>query len=363
MGTISAKTLNEALAKAKNVGVVEESFVIGDCEVTLRNLRPDEYAAVLQDCQGLEDVQYLNTYQKGHIARSIVAINGVDLHGVEFVDSEEPDPKKPGQAKHVKLELHTYLLKNVIETWGKEAVYTAYRKFGDVVELAERKAKEGIQFLMPEETDEEKYRRLLLEAKEYEDNIPNTMVDQILDDVGLMRKSTADEIKAAMERADQLAREQEQSEPSLEPVSETAIAPVQVAVAVEATPQAEVNRPSAQRPPDPHQTLQEAIAARRQPVASSLPVVQQATAEAPAASRASQIAALEAEAGVGGVDPTALTLPGRNGQPIPVAAYGAATEVVEIKKQESFDPNAARQILDKPPVAGINPRYRPPTRL
>ena len=66
MGTVSAKQLNTAMAKAKAVGMVEEGFTIGDCEVVLRNLRPDEYEAVVAETSELEDLTYLNAYQSAH---------------------------------------------------------------------------------------------------------------------------------------------------------------------------------------------------------------------------------------------------------------------------------------------------------
>jgi len=353
MSTLSAKKLNEALSKAKNVGLVEESFTIEDCELTLRNLRPAEYADVLQDCSGLESVEYLNAYQRGHLARSIVAINGIDLHSTDFVEVEEDDPKKPGQVRTVKLELHTYLNKHVLRTWSKEAVYTAMRKFGDVVAAAERKAKDGITFVVADETPEEKYRRLLLEAKECEDEIPATMLDSILDDMGFMRKSTADEIKAAMARTDALAREQEVQAPTPEPVP-VAPEPV-VSRPIEPEPEA----PQAARRPsvaDPHVTLQQAIAARQAPVpAPATPVVQAAQGESPAVSRTSEIAALEADL------PTSL--PGSHG-PIEVYRPEQRPEPVELRqRQQPFDASAASAILDKPPAAGINPRFRPPPKV
>lgn len=379
MGTIDGKKLRDALTKAKNIGLVEDTFTIGDCEVTLRSLRPDEYAAVLQESHGLNDVEYLHTYQRGHLARSIVAINGLDLHDVQFVDDEEPDPKRPDKMRTVKLELPAYLIKHVLSTWGKESVYTAYRKFGDVVELAERKAKEGITFLLPEETDEERYRRLLLEAKEAEESVPSTLVDRILDELGLMRKSTADEIKTAMEKTDQLAREQTAAVPPepeppapsspavAAPMPDTTAPVPATAAPVSAVSAAPVPTPRQARPVDPHQTLQQAIAARQ---AASPDAVGQAVVQAPqidpaAAKRSASIAALEANGAA--PEPTVVlrrelpaTLPGSQG---PIEVLQQVQEPVEITKQERFDPAAATAILDKPAAGGINPRFHPPTRI
>jgi hypothetical protein len=355
MSTIDSKRLRDALAKAKNIGLVEETFTLGDCELVLRSLRPDEYTAVLQECQGLNDMEYLHAYQLGHIARAIVGINGLDFHDVQFVEEEEPDPKRPDKMRTVKLELHSYLTKNVLATWSKEAIYTAYRKFGDVVEQAERKAKEGVTFLLPEETEEERYRRLLLEAKELEDSIPSAMVDRVLEEMGLMRKTTADEIKANMEKLDQLARDKEAAEaPAQAPEPVPSPAVVAAASEVEASPE------PPKRPVDPHQTLQRAIEARK----ATPVVVQAAQGDVPSVKRAAAIAALETNVG-GVVHEDTLppsTLPSSHG-PIEVYRPDQPQAPVEVKKQEQFDPTAAAAILEQPPAAGINPRFRPPQRV
>ena len=131
MGTIPVKTLKDALAKVRNVGLVEEAFSLEGCDFVLRNLRPAEYAAVIQDCADLEDVAYLNRYQMAHLCRSIVEIDGVDLRDVTLVQVDEK----------TKLELHQYLMDHVIATWSKEVLYVAFRKFGDVVETPPEKPK------------------------------------------------------------------------------------------------------------------------------------------------------------------------------------------------------------------------------
>lgn len=313
MSTIAAKKLHEALAKARNVGLVEEAFTIEECDLVFRNLRPDEYAAALQDCNGLEDVAYANAWQKGHITRSIVEINGVDLRDVEYVEVEEDDPTK--STKKVRLELHRYLADHMISSWGKEAIFTAFRKFSDVVELAERKAKEGVTFIVPDETDEEQYRRLLLEVRELESVLPTTLVDSILSDSGFVRKSSQEELKRVEEKTSQLARDLE-VEPEPAPA------------------------PRRNSPVDPHATLQQAIANRRtaEPPALPEPVSEP---EPQRVSRAAEYAALEE--GAFNLNPE------------------SATEVVEVKPKPPVDHKAL--VIDPPVTAGINPRFKAPPRI
>lgn len=334
MGTISAKTLKNAITKARNVGLVEEAFMLEGCELVLRNLRPDEYSALIKDCDGLEDMEYLYQYQKGHLCRAIVELDGVDLRDADYVQLDDDE-----SGKKVKLELHQYLTEHVINSWSKEVLYTAYRKFCDVVEQAERKAKQGITFLLPDETDEERYRRLLTEAKEIEAELPDSLIDSTLEDLGLMRRSTAEEVKRAMERTDQLAREQAAAKVETEAVQPQPQQPVEPPVpAPEPKP--------TPRPVDPHTALQRAIEARKVPQVAIPQPTPAVPVDPKAAARAARLAAIES----GDADPALLAA--ERLQP-------DATEVIEIKKQPPFDPRALVGALDQPARGGLNPRFKP----
>ncbi len=350
MSIIDSKKLNQALARAKNIGVVELSCTISGCDLVFRSLRSEDYTAALQDCDGLPEEAYIPRYQKGHIARAIVEVNGVDLRTTQFVTVDEPD-KVTGGTKKVKLELHKYLTDQMLNTWGKEAVDVAFRKLGEVLELAERRAKEGVTFIAPDETGEEKYRRLLLETRAAEKDLPMTLLDKILEEQGLMRTSTADEIKRVMSRTDQLAREQEAKDAPKPPEVDVVEPeePAEPEAADEGSPPPEVVQTPPARPrapvADPHVTLQQAIAARRPPEVKS----EQNGEAKPSPTRAAQIAALE----------------GSEDSPADVASavylQEGSDDVVEIR-QVPIDPDAVSLIVDNPPVVGINPRFRPPQR-
>lgn len=340
MGSIDFKKLNQALARAKNVGVVELPFSIGECDLVLRSMRSEEYTAALKECDGFPEEEYIAQYQKSHLSRAIVEVNGVDLRDTQFVTVEEPD--KAGGTKKVKLELHRYLADHMLNTWGKEAMDVAFRKLGEVLEVADRKAKEGVTFIAPEETPEEKYRRLLLETRAAEKDLPDSLLDRILDEQGLIRKSTAEEIKQAMSRADELAREQErerEASAALEPVSE----PPEEAPP-EATVEEEVPEPPAKPVvEDPHVALQRAILRRTPEVRS------EQSEEVKPSTRAAQIAALE---GSDQEEPDVSAA---------VSLHSGSEDIVEIRRTP-VDPQAASAIVDNPPVAGINPKFRPPQR-
>jgi hypothetical protein len=377
MGTISAKKITDALAKAKNVGIVEEEFTLDDCSLTLRNLRPDEYTAVLQECKELEELDYLYGYEKGHVSRAVVEINGLSFRDVEFIEVEEEDAQKPGKTKTVKLELHAYIRRTLLDSWSKEAIFTAYRKFGDVVKKAEDKAKAGITFIIPEESAEDKFRRVLGELKDIEDEIPSVLIDKVLDDYGFMRKSTAAEIKSAMEKADKLAREAEAAAETEQPPpdEEDSGTPPPAATAPAAPPPPQAPPPAA--PPVAAAPTSEDLMARRQPLnRAAMPVdphniqarLAQAQAHQPPATtpgvltKAAEYAALETDAGLA-VHPELTNLPGPGEAPIPVSPP-QREEVAELRArgQEAVDAKAFHQIVEKGPSAGINPRYRPPSR-
>lgn len=326
MRIISAKKLSEALTKAQGVGLVEERFTIGDCEVVLRNLRPDEYESIIGETHDEEDLAYLNAYQKSHVSRSIVELNGQDLRDVQFVDVEEDDPKT-GKTRSIKIELHAWITKNILNTWSKEAIFTAYRKIGDVVTLAEERAKAGITFRVPEESRDDKYRRILGELREAEEDLPLELVERLLADFGYMRKTTAKEAAAVDERL------------------------------------AKVEPPPPEPVPQPPEPAPDAVMARRQPL-NQLPVQVPSVIRTPpplapdtppAQSRAAKIAALE-----GDVDSAILA-----GPPVPPQVIQAPqAEVAELsRKQDRADPKGVSQILDQPPTGGINPRYRNPNQM
>lgn len=315
------------------MGLVEEPVTIGDCEFVMRSLRPDEYDAIIEECKDYEDIAYLHAYQKAHVCRAIVELNGVNLRDTRFVESEEDDPKKPGQTKTVNLELHTWINKNVLSTWGREAISAAYRKLGEVVAEAEKKSKEKIVFRAPQETDEEKFRRILGEAREASEDLPEDLVVRILGEYGYEFKTTEAEVKAAAER---LADVPAPPEPEPEPVAA----------------QPEPEPPPAQTPEEimrSRQPLTHSIADGRVPQVLRTPPPDLEPAARPL--RSAQIADLE-----GDIATTA---------PVPPAPAGVTrpTEVATLERKVTpVDPKAIAGIYERPPTGGINPRYRPPTR-
>lgn len=378
MATLSAKKIQEALKKAQNVGQVEEPVTIVGCEIVLRSLRPDEYALIHQETQELEDISYLIAFKREHLARSIVEVNDADLRHVDFVevDVEEDDPKtgKP-VVKTLKLEKHVFIRDYVIGSWSREAIDVAFRKFNDVVATSEKKASEGISFVVPDETAEEKYRRLLSEAKEVQGHIPVELATKIREDLGYITQPTQVELDAANEKLSKLAEEL--------PTEEAAPAPTPPPAQVRVRPP----QPTPpQRPPpivqpkplpqDEDQPTAEEIMRARQPLNLQAEGVQvpaptpspamQANPLIPispaAIKKAAQIAALENMGEEFDPNPP----PALQGGSQITAAYPGMernTPMELTRPVQKVDPFKAEAIFEQPPVAGINARFRKPPQF
>jgi hypothetical protein len=386
MGIVSAKQLTEALQKARSVGMVEETFTIGDCEVTLRNLRPDEYEAVLQECKDLEDVAYLNKWQEGHVCRSIVQINGSDLRDIDFVEVEEPDPKKQGATRQMKRELHDWLRKNILSTWGKEAIFTGYRKFTDVVFLAENKAKENVKFVVAEETAEDKYRRLLGELKELEPEVPPPLVRMALEESGYTHYTQPQDQEALKDFDKNVPKPEGTPPPDAAPAAPAADAPPAPPPAAPAPPIA------AHGPPDQAtqlaQMMRQRVPLNQQPVSvPNLPVAPQDTpviqSVVPASAFIPVVPKHRMPPGVdiglpdGGIPQVGLDDDLRAAPPIPVLPPGMApppgappgfiqppppgaqVPMLTQKGAHMTDPRQLATIVNQPPRSGLNPKYRP----
>jgi hypothetical protein len=393
--TLTADRLGEALKKATQVGLVEEEVTIAGCTITLQSLTPDDYEAIIAELEELEDVEYYHAYQLGHVCRSIIELDGQDLREVAFIEDEAPNgfllwatvPTQdaaqavteavkgaggeaslvPSEEKRtVKYERHEWLRKKLLPSWSREALGVAWRKFAETLVTAEEKAKEGVVFRVPEETAEDKLRRLVGEVMEIHEELPEEIVDKVLEDAGLRKWSKAKEIEEATGRIDKLAQEAAPEAPQARPVPEGAPA---AQVAPEA-PQGAARGPSGLTPqelmdrrqpmdlrgvqaPNPSATT------TRQESASKRPKVpdqlRQAAIQNSAGmtGRSAEIAALEAQ-----LDPTMA-------EPIePVARPPSQRDDVPVleRRAKPLDAGAASTIIDPPPPVGLNPRYKPHQR-
>ena len=398
MATLQATKIREALQKAKRVGRVEEAVTIDGCPLVLQNLAPDDYDAIHAELEGLEDVEYLHAFQAAHVARSIVELGDQDLRDVDFVEDEVPSGKvllsgslskalaeellkkikssggegsitPDGEVRLVKLERHEWLRTRVLSDWGREALAVAWRKFAEVLASADEKAKNGIQFKIPDESSEERYRRLLGELKEVEEDLPTELVQSILGDAGYMTKSSKEELEAVEQKMRNMASSsQEEAQEEEEVAPPPPVQPVRRA-APEPQPQPSQAAP-VQKGPDPQELMRNRQPLNRQAVAPPVPQPQARTRVQPAGEaapvpeqlrraaqannsilgRSAQIAALE-----GAVDPSLVD------EPPP--RVPRSEEVAELSQRgPEVDGRQVAGITDQPPVVGINPRFRPPPK-
>jgi hypothetical protein len=395
MTTVAAQRLSQALTKAKGVGAVEDEVTIMGCPLVLQTLRPQDYEDILAQIEELDDVAYYNAYQIEHVARALIEIDGQDLRDVEYIEDEAPaghlvwatlptEELAQQLLKHVKdaggdaaisvddtkrtvkYERYDWVKRNVVSAWGREALVVVWQKFAELLVTADEKAKEGIEFRMPDESEEDKLRRLLGEISETFEGLPTELIDHVLKDSGLQRSTTVDEMRKATERIDMLAKE-EAPAPAPAPVAPAASAPAPApaAPAPAAPAPAPVASPTAEelmrnRMPLNRRAVQPPIPANQDPqpaqTRAAVPEqLRQAAMQNTAgmSKRTASIAKLEAAADPGGVVTEDLQ------QPPMVAPENVA--VLE-KKAAVLQPGEAAKIIEQPPVAGINPRYKPQPR-
>jgi hypothetical protein len=415
MATLKATKVLEALQKAKQVGRVEEAVTIAGCPLVLQNLSPDDYNAIHADTKALDEVEYLHAYQIGHVSRAIVEIGDQDLRDVEFIEDEVPTGawglaahmpskklaeqitaeikkvggkasviKPDGETRTIKLECHEWL-HDLVAGWGRETVTVAWRKVMDVVAMGEEKAKEGVQFKVPDETSEERYRRLLGELKETEDDLPAELIQSTLAEMGYQPVSTPAELEAADQKLQELSKSQEQAPqappqaPQAPPAAPVAPTTPEPAPAPQAPPEAQQQAPTpppvdpaelmrrrqqlnqqGAQVPTPQQSPTLDPASRPAPVPDQLRkaaemntvALQQQGGAPPLKGRAAEIAALEAQ-----LDPSVLEPAAQ--QPGPRQPH--AEEIPELSQRtEAIDGKALKASVDQPPLVGINPRFKPP---
>lgn len=372
---LKANKIQDAIQKAQRVGEAEDKFTIDGCEVVLRSLQPGEYQAVLDEIEDLEDSAYMNGYRFGHLSRSLIEINGESLREFDFIEvdiEEEVDGVK--QTKTIALERHKFVADYILASWSIPAIETAFRKFGEVVDLSETKAVDGIEFRLPDETPEDKLRRLLSEAKELEGQIPFELVARILNEVGYMSRSSKEELESVDARLANVTPETDSMGSAATPQA--------------ASRQAAAATPSQVQPP----VRPPRVPLNQGPVSVPIPLTQTVTRAGPAQSgppeelRAQPVIPLspevirrarELEALEGGPQGSATSnyqneVERLNSGSSSGPAIQSSTRVAESVPGQAVtssvgapkvDPNSLGSILDRSPTGGVNPRYRPPPRV
>jgi len=217
MKTLNSSILDSILAQGANLGIVEETLVIQGLTLVLRSLRPSEHQAAALALKEVDENDYLYEHMLEYVSRSIVAVNGTDLRGVVTIATEEEDDK--GNLRKVKRELHAYLRTHLVSTWGREALTTCYRKLLEVFDHAEEESKKGVVFHIPDESGDEKIRRLLTELREATQEVPHDLARRLLEEHGFYLGADKEEVENVEAKLASLSPTEEAPAPVAEPVA------------------------------------------------------------------------------------------------------------------------------------------------
>lgn len=415
MTTIRAKQIQDALQRARKVGVIEEAVTIAGCPLVLQTLSPEDYPAIVQELEDAPEEEYMFQFQLHNVSRSLVEVDGQDLRDVAFIEDDVPAgahlivlqlptetaarkvqqrlrdelklkaavvPPNPKEVRSIKVPRHEWVRNNILRTWGYEAVAVAWRKFSELRIQADEAAKSGIKFQIPDETPEDKLRRLLIDIQDAAGELPDDMLDRILGEAGLLRKASQEELQAAEAQLAQVAQQQQAPEAPTQP-RRRSIAEI-AAEAEEESDSASVA--VAQKAPAAVTASPEELMRNRTPLnqqVSDVPVPPPSAYPAPAQKRVPvpehiRKAALDNTSGVNSsmteapvlrgraaeaaaLEMAALNESGIGADPIDTGAHSTsvASESPPIKLTPTqVDGKELVQIINQPPVAGVNPRFR-----
>lgn len=330
---IKAADLLQRLTKAQQVGILEDRFTIQGVEVVIRNLTATQHEAVTQEVSEVPEDQYMVATQLAQLSRAIVEIDGVDLRDAIMIEGEPR--QEGGKPIFPSVERHAWVRVNLLSHWGREAIFTAWRKLAELFVKAESATLEGIQFDITNESPEDKVRRLLTEASEASQELPDPMIEHIWGEFGWMPKTSEEELEAVAARAREWQAEQ---------LAKKAEAEMATSVQ-QAEPPSEPEPPSESKaPPVPVEQL----LANRQPL--NREAVAPVRPEAMQGRRAAYQADAQALQDLG-------VAPAEMGT-TPQTAYNLASGPAELRRPAAALDQAAVAV-DAPAVGGINPRFKP----
>jgi len=177
---ISGKKIQQAMAKAFDLGIEEEPLNINGIVMVVQNLPQPEWQAAVLETQELEDDDaIIDQVRFSLLSRSIIELEGVSFRGVTSIETEDEDDK--GQP--IVLEKKDYL-DQILKTWTGEVLQIVYGKFLEVTRVAEEKAKKNVVFRPSDDSPQEEMRNLLIRAKEIQGELPFELAEKILQDTG-----------------------------------------------------------------------------------------------------------------------------------------------------------------------------------
>lgn len=426
--TLQAKRIQAALEKARTVGRIEEGLTLSGVPIVLQNLAPEDYPAIAQELEEVPEMEYLFQFQLSNVSRALVEIDGQDLRDVDFIEDEVPAgayvvvlqlpsekaakmlsqklrdeaklkatiiPPETDEVRTIKVARHEWIRKNVLAEWGYEALAVAWRKFSELRVKADEVAKNGVHFQIPDETAEDKLRRLMTEMDEAAQELPDELLDRVLGDAGLLRKARQEELDAVDERLKRVAAEPQAESPPPAPTPATPPQPRRRSIAEIAAERQAAEAEDVEPMPPPVRQVQapvvdpQELMKNRQPLntqPATVPMPPTTTHPTPAQRRTPvpehiRQAALQNTAGV---NPAMVhEAPMLRGKAAEYAALEATVDPsladpavfaaepptlprgpheaprAELVREAPIDTKALKGTIDRPPVGGINPRFKP----
>lgn len=189
---VQQRNLESSIKSAFQIGVEEsEPFTVLGVQFVIRNLAEPEWAdAISFEADELTDFQATSMLRYRLLAKALQEVNGFSLRELSSV---EMDTTEEGEEPQV-VEKETYLIQHLFPTWIGEVHEIVYAKFLDHSRWVESRAKDGIKFFTPQETPEQKFRALLTEARDLQNNIPYDLAKKILEDTGFVEIKVEGEI-------------------------------------------------------------------------------------------------------------------------------------------------------------------------
>ncbi len=175
---LSFEKLKSSFERMISESFFQDSFSFLGDTITLRSLSKNEYDEIAAEMVGFETsdsneskkAQYITEYCYRHLSRSIVEVGGVNFRGVSYVD-----------LGHEKVPVQLFLKENFLSRLSHEAFNVLWNKFNEVVEQGEKKNRQGVVFITPDERPDEKIERLLKEASLLLTEVPESLVKRILE--------------------------------------------------------------------------------------------------------------------------------------------------------------------------------------
>lgn len=339
MSIVKASRLQAVLDRARNAGHVEETACIAGLNLVFSSLPPDAYNAILEELEDVPENSYPICYQLEHVCRSIVQVDEESFRDVKFVEVNGEEGAPP-----VRVERHQWLRDNLVSTWSKEMLTVAFRKVMDAIKGAEDRSIEGVKFRVEEETDEEKYRRLLGELKETGTELPDDLREAILKEEGLLTATTKSELADLEARAKTWAQGAPEAASSTAEATADPVTPVEPVAAPEPPPRAPAQLVHAQANEAPVEPPRR-VPLNQTPIRDPVPIN-------------------AAEHGV--------VMANRRSPPPPsdqvhtltrserVAALEDDPNLAVLEREPRVDPEQTKSIMGRPPTGGTNPKYVSP---